>query len=289
MTALPGSCEQEYDGPPPLPAGALIAPAYEVVEHLRRGEALDVYDVWSEERDCRCVVKTPRPDRMEDVRVRERLLREGQLLQSFTHPHLIRAYETLEVPRPVVVLETLAGATLGHLIDNRSRRLGAADLAFLGLHLCSAVQYLHRHGLLHLDVKPSNVVAHCGLAKLLDLSLARPPGRGARGVGTSGYLSPEQASSGELTSAVDVWGIGATLFEAAAGRRPFEPEDDEEGRYPQLERRAPSVRRHRRLPGALARTIDDCLEPRPSARPTVGAVAAALDHTIPPAADAVSP
>ena len=60
--------------PPPLPPGAAIGPGYEVIEHLRRGNALDVYDVWSEQRACRCIVKALRPDRGDDAGARRRLL-----------------------------------------------------------------------------------------------------------------------------------------------------------------------------------------------------------------------
>jgi len=106
---------EEDDGPPPLRAGEFLAPSYRVVGHLRRGRDLDVYDLWSEERTARCVGKTVRPDRVEDQTVRRRLLREGRLLARLTHPHIVRAYETVSQPQPIVVLETLPGETLAHL------------------------------------------------------------------------------------------------------------------------------------------------------------------------------
>ena len=74
-----------------------------------------------------------------------------------THPHLVRAYELVERPQPVLVLESLTGATLGYLIDSRASRLPHADLVYLGLQLCSAVRYLHTFGVLHLDLKPANI------------------------------------------------------------------------------------------------------------------------------------
>src|SRR5207244_1953179 len=80
----------------PLQSQAPLAPGYTVVDHLCRNEATDIYDVWSDERTCRCVAKVVRPDRLREERPRERLLREGRLLQAFTHPHLVRAYETFE-------------------------------------------------------------------------------------------------------------------------------------------------------------------------------------------------
>lgn len=239
----------------PLGAGARIAPGYVVSAHLRRGHDLDVYEVWSEERGCSCVVKTPRPDRLASDDVVARLRREGRALLGLAHPNLVRAYEMVAAPRPALVLETLAGETLSHLVARR--RLAAADVAELGLQLCSAVGYLHRQGLLHLDLKPSNVVCERGLARLLDLSVARRPGRCPAGWGTRGYLAPEQARGGHVDERADVWGLGAVLAVAAAGE--------------------PVARRPaRRLPRPLARAIEAALDPDPSGRPTVAGLRSSL-------------
>ncbi|MEV0304874.1 ABC transporter transmembrane domain-containing protein [Streptomyces prasinus] len=101
-------------------------------------------------------------------------------------------------------------------------------LALLGVQLCSALHYLHGQGLLRLDLKPSNVVVDRGHAKVLDLSIARPPGPAPAGVGTFRYLAPEQARGGPLSAAADVWGIGITLYEAAVGDVPFGRGDSRE-------------------------------------------------------------
>ena len=255
------------EAPPPVAPGELLARRYRVVRHLARGKALDVYDVWSEERHALCVAKAPRPDRVDDAGTRRRLRREGHMLLRVTHPHLVRAYELVERPRPVLVLESLTGATLGYLIDNRPRRLPPGDLVFLGLQLCSAVRYLHSLDMLHLDLKPPNIISDNGIVKVIDLSVARPHGRARPGVGTRQYMSPEQARGGDLGPAADVWGIGAVLYAAATGRRPFYGLDDET-RYPQLDVQAASVRTYRRLPRPLSQIIDSCLEPDPDARPT---------------------
>ena len=179
---------------------------------------------------------------------------------------------------PLVVLETLSGETLDHLIHRRERGLPAGEIAILGLQLCSAVRYLHRAGLLHLDLKPENVIVDQGFVKLLDLSLARPPGPGPRGLGTPLYCAPEQARGGEFTAAADVWGIGAVLFEAATQRPPFGDEEEQEETYPQLHGRAPAVRSLRpRLPRVLAAVVDGCLEPEPARRPGLDALITALE------------
>jgi serine/threonine protein kinase len=267
----------------PLAAGAELAPGYEAIEHLRRGRDLDVYDVWSVERACRCIVKTVRPDRLDRDGPARRVLEEGRLLCRLTHPHIVRAYEVLEKPVPMVVMETLAGETLGHMIEVREVELSTRELAQLGLHLCSAVRYLHRHGVLHLDLKPSNVIAECGRAKLIDLSVARPPGPAHAGIGTHYYMAPEQVRGGVLDPAADVWGIGAVLFEAATGEPAFDdpdaPDDDEsdesvsetfdEEDYPQLAATARRIEEVRPLPRELADLVAACLEPEPERRPGV--------------------
>ncbi len=253
--------------------GAELAPGYRVVEHLSRARDLDVYDVWSEERGCRCVAKVVRPDRLELEGPRRHLLREGRLLLELTHPHIVRAYEFLEA-QPALILETLTGATLSWIVRDlreRGRRLPLQDLVHLGLHLGSALRYLHRHDFLHLDLKPSNVVSEQTLAKLMDLSVGRPPGPLPGQVGSYAYMSPEQLRAGEATAATDVWGLGMVLFEAAAGEPPF----GRRGRRGHRQR-APGLRTVRRMPGPFAAVVDGCLELEPERRPQLAEIAEPL-------------
>ena len=247
---------------------------YELLERLNRGLEIDVYDAWSEERGCRCVLKTLRPESRADAGARRRLRAEGRLLLSLTHPHIARAYELLTVDgAPVLVLETLGGATLSWMVGEGKVRLTAEDLCHLGLQLASAIAYLHRGGRLHLDLKLSNVISDNGIARVIDLNLARAPGRVPKGYGTAQYLAPEQARGGRVDEAADVWGIGATLFAAATAKRPFGASGAE-----QLERRAEPLRRMRRgLPTPFTDVVDACLEPAPADRPAVADVDAELD------------
>ena len=255
--------------------GVRLNADYEIVEHLSRSKTLDVYDVYSERRDCRCIAKALIPERAGDERARRRLYEEARLLLRLAHPHIVRAYELIECPEPVLILETLTGETLGHLIGRSPRRLPATELAFLGMHLCSALRYLHGEDVVHLDVKPSNVICDRGFAKLIDLSIARPPGVYKSGIGTRQYMAPEQVSGAEFTFATDAWGVGATLFHAATGAAPF-PDGD------QLERRAEPVRARRpRLHAAVADAIDAALDPEPKARPSIGELADAFDEAVP--------
>jgi serine/threonine protein kinase len=266
----------------PALAGALGGAGYELLDRLHQSRGFDVYDAWSVERRCRCVVKTPRADRTEDWTLLRRLEREGRLLCRLSHPHIVRGYELIAGPVPAVVTETLRGETLSHLLD-RTETLTAAEAAVLGLQLSSALAYLHDHGYLHLDLKPSNVVVDGGRAIVVDLSIAQPPGRGTPGIGTWCYLSPEQAVGGTLDAAADVWGIGVVLFEALTGRPAFDdddselPTDVEPDFYPQLEARAPQIRTLREVTPSLARAVDASLEPDPDRRPSIAELAAALE------------
>jgi len=248
----------------PLGPGREVAPGVRVLAHLHRSNRLDVYDAWCERRAARVVLKTPRPDHLNDSRTIRALLREGRLLKRLSHPNLVRAYAVHPSPRPAVVLETLGGETLEHIA--RRRRIAAGQIAVAGVQLASALRYLHAEGMLHLDVKPSNAIADGAAAKLIDLSIARPPGRVPAGRGTWCNMAPEQVRGGVVAPAADVWGLGTVLFEMATGESPFTGDDEHE--YPQLHRRAEPVRTLRRLPRPLADAIDASLEPAPGHRPT---------------------
>jgi len=264
----------------PLGRGERLAPGYEVIAHLRRGRDLDTYDVWSEERDCRCVAKAPRPDRRSSRSTRRRLRREGRLLLSIAHPHIVRAYELIERPGPVLALETIDGETLDHLVQRRRHRLPLVDIAYLGMHLCSAVQFLHRNSIVHMDLKPSNVISDLGQAKLIDLSIARAPQRVPAGIGTRRYMAPEQAAGGAIGPHTDVWGIGAVLFEAATGAPPFGESGVQSlngtGRWSV----SPSVRGLRRVPADMAEAIESCLQVDAASRPQVMELSRLLDRFV---------
>jgi serine/threonine protein kinase len=181
---------------------------------------------------------------------------------SFTHPHIVRLYEYLSKPRPTLILETLQGATLARLLEDAPRnRLATSELGWLGLHLCSALAYVHARGLVHLDLKPSNVISDRGQAKLIDFSIARRPGPIKPGIGTPNYMSPEQRAGRRVDAATDVWGLGMVLYEAATGERGGA---------------GSGLRGVRRLPNALIGCIEATLSRTPRERPPLNELEAAL-------------
>jgi serine/threonine protein kinase len=247
--------------------GVELLPGYRGIERLAHGRRLDTWDAWDEARDTRCIVKILREDRRHETRVRDAVLQEGHIVTSLVHPHLVRGYDVVDEP-PAVVLETLRGATLAAVVEEQP--LDVADTAELGLQLCSALGYLHRHEWLHLDVKPSNVVVDHGKAVLIDLSLAGRPGTARPGAGTAGYLAPEQARGEGLSAATDVWGLGVTLLECLSGDRPYGDEAtwDSRRRWPLLHRRMPTAPEvPAGLPDELRELLVACVALDPAARP----------------------
>ena len=263
----------------PLGRGREIVPGTTILEHLHRSNGLDVYDAFDRARACRVIVKTLRPDRLRKPGAAAKLVREGRALMRLAHPHVVRAYAVHAAPRPAIVMETLTGETLDHLITTTRRPLGAVELAILGTHLGSALTYLHGEGVLHLDLKPANIVVEATRAKLIDLSHARRPGRVRAGNGTWCYMAPEQVGGGEIGAAADVWGLGIVLHAAATGTCVLADLADElDVDDPQVRARVPSLREDRpRLPRALTDLVDACLEPRPAARPALADLYRSLD------------
>lgn len=257
----------------PFAPGREIVPSVEVVAHLARSRRQDVYDAWDHDRACRVAVKVLRPDRRGELGVTRDLLREGRLLRRIDHPHLVRAFAVHRDPLAAVVLETLGGATLEHLVETADEPLAADDLRVVGRQLAAAIHHLHRHGILHLDLKPANVIADQGRVTVIDLSHARAPGRVRPGHGTWCYAAPEQARGGQVGPAADVWGVAIVLHALATGTHALiDRTDTLDVDDPQLHGRLPSVCDARPdLPEDLAALIDGGLAPDPGDRPGVGA------------------
>ena len=162
------------------------------------------------------VAKVVRPDQLEDESTMRGLRREAEALRELAHPGLIRGFDAvLDPPYPHVLIEHLEGPTLRRLIK-RHGPLPQEQLLPLALHVASVLHYLAEEEIVHLDVKPDNIVMGVP-PRLIDLSVARPFERARRiegAIGTDPYMAPEQCGTGESGSiggATDVWGLGATL------------------------------------------------------------------------------
>jgi eukaryotic-like serine/threonine-protein kinase len=270
-----------------LSEGDEIAQGRSVLKLLGGGNRYEAYLVWDEHMFAPMVAKLIRPDQVENESALRGLRREAEALEALAHPVILRGFDSvLDPPHPHVLVEHLEGPTLRRLI-RRGGPLPAEQVLPLALHAAAALHYMAGEGWLHLDLKPDNIVM--GIPpRVIDLSLARTFERAARvrdPIGTNAYMPPEQClPNGDIGPPADVWGLGATLYHAVAGQRPFrkpsstDADADPEERFPQLvdEVRPWPVR----VPAVLSETIRACLRPDPAERPTASEVALRLQPLV---------
>ena len=263
-----------------LAEGDAIAPGRTILRRLEGGRRYEVFLVWDDHRLAVLVAKLLRPDQATDRAALRDLAREGDALARLAHPVVVRGFETVHDGRfPHLLLEHLEGPTLAELLT-RDGPLSLEQVLPLGLHVASALHYIAAEGMVHLDVKPDNVVMGAP-PRLIDLSVARSIDEAARlrkPVGTDAYMSPEQcdASHGPVGPPADVFGLAATLHHAVAGARPFPRRGDE--RFPQLVRAPDAL--PRRVPGELVDLLRAGLDPEPLSRPTAAELAAGLEPLV---------
>jgi len=248
-----------------LAEGDVITNDLTVTRLLGGGEAYEAYLAFDELTYGPVVVKLLRPGRVADPAALRGLAREVEILSRVNHPVVVRGLRAvLDGPSPHLVLQALDGPRLSSLV-RRYGPLPEQQYLPLGIELASALHYLRRIGVVHLDVKPSNVIMGAP-ARLIDLSVARTTDEAARlqdPIGTDGYMAPEQRHPGRAGTpgpASDVYGLGATLHVAATGERA--------SRHDELSLR---------LPSDLRELIRDCLRPDPADRPLPAEIAERLE------------
>ena len=276
--------------PPPESAwqfasGEEIVPGRTMQALLGGGERYEAYLAWNHRLMTPTVLKVLRPNVVGDERARRSMAREGKLLASLQHPGLTRLFGMDAAgERPFIEIEYVDGPRLSTLI-RRHGRLNPEQAFPLGRQLASTLHFLHAEGILHLDVKPSNIIMG-PTARLIDLSVARRIERAHRingYVGTDAYMSPEQADP-ELWHTIgpkaDTWGLAATLYYAVAKRIPHSRgRHDAVGveRFPQLVESPAPLDPLRHTPG-LVDLIMDGLRRSPDERPTVAELFDRLDE-----------
>src|SRR5215475_4376132 len=167
------------------------------------------------------------PELAQDLRFRERFLRESRLAASLDHPAIVPIYDAGEVAgRLYIAMRLVEGTDLKRLLAEEGKLEPERALDVVG-QVAEALDAAHERGLVHRDVKPSNILidqrGHCYLA---DFGLSRrlgdvPVGGGGRSLGTVDYVAPEQIRGAELDGRSDVYSLGCVLYECLAGRPPF--------------------------------------------------------------------
>lgn len=269
-----------------LREGDLLAPGLGALRRLGGGAAYEAWLCFDEVTWSPVVVKVLRPSQVEDESSRRGLRREVLALGTVNHPVVVRGLrDGQDGERPHVVLEHVDGPRLSTLV-RRYGRLQEQQYLPLAIDVAAALHYFRHIGWTHLDIKPSNVIMGAP-ARLIDLSVARPEEDARRlrhPIGTDAYMSPEQCDPGERAPsyASDVWGLGATLFHAVAGRRPFvhgDPDaDDVRLRFPQLVDTPAALPDD--VPAVVAEVVGACLRRDPGDRPLPHEVAEALEPVL---------
>jgi serine/threonine protein kinase len=270
-----------------LEEGDEIAPGRTVLRRLGGGKRYEVFLVWDDRRLAVLVAKVLRPDQADDPTALQDLAREAEWLGRLGHPVIVRGFDAVLQGRfPHLLTEHLEGPTLRDLVD-RGAGLALEQLLPLALHVASALHYMANEELVHLDVKPDNIVMGAP-PRLIDLSVTRPLTEAralAHPVGTDGYMAPELcAAEGEVGPAADVFSLAATLQHALAGRPPFPRADgaresaDATVRFPQLVRAPEPL--PRRVPAELATALRAGLDRDPARRPTAAELAGTLEPLV---------
>lgn len=261
--------------------GEEIAPGRAVLKTLGGGNRYEACLVWDDSLFALAVAKVLRPNQVEDEKALRDLGREVEVLESLAHPSLVRCFDSvLDGAHPHVLIEHLEGPSLRRLIK-RDGAIALTQLLPLAAHVAGALQYMAQSGYVHLDVKPDNIIMGVP-PRLIDLSIARSLARAAQTegpIGTDPYMPPEQCEPGHGTIGppADAWGLGATLFHAVAGERPFLAGSGDGGieRFPQLGEAPGEL--PAQVPAALKALIGGLFDPDPSLRPNCGEVVQRLE------------
>jgi serine/threonine protein kinase len=162
-----------------------------------------------------------------------RFQREIEIGSSLDHPGILKVFPVTRASRPYLAMEYLEGETLWDFLQ-RARPLPLHDALRIALMVCDALQYMHGRGVVHRDLKPNNIMlCHDGSLRIMDFGIAVTAakrrvtfvGFSAR-LGTPHYMAPEQVRGRQGDARMDLYGLGAILYEMTTGHAPFEEQED---------------------------------------------------------------
>ncbi len=207
---------------------------YEIIDRLGSGGMSSVYRATDRTLERTVAVKVLAEHLSDDERFVARFRREALAVAKLIHPNIVQVYDTgVDEGRHYIVMEYVEGRSGAQLLQ-RQGPLDAETTAEIGIQACAGLDYAHRRGIIHRDVKPGNLMIVGGpvgggemTVKLTDFGIARAVEQTritqvGSVIGTAAYLSPEQVRGEEATPATDVYALGVVLYQFLTGRLPYE-------------------------------------------------------------------
>ncbi|MBI2407321.1 MAG: serine/threonine protein kinase [Gemmatimonadetes bacterium] len=258
---------------------------YRVLRRIGSGGMADVYLVEQETLGRPLVLKVMHAHLARDPEMRERFRREAEAAARLVHPLICVPFDYGEVGEMVyLIMPHLSGGGLADVLST-AHIMPPVRVAEVGAQIATALDHAHRHGVVHRDVKPDNVLFdEDGNAYLTDFGIATAQFHArltasGRAMGTPHYMAPEQAMGRTIDGRADLYAMGVMMYECLVGFPPFDAADAFAVGYKQVHEAPVPVRDvNSDVPEELAAIVMRCLEKTPEARYQRGAdLAAALD------------
>ncbi|MBL9101023.1 MAG: protein kinase [Myxococcales bacterium] len=276
--------------------GETIGGRYEIIRLIARGGVGIVYLGKPVETDDEVVIKVLSASMVGDEEAHARFDREADRLAGVQHPNIVRMIDHgHEQDSPYLVMEYLEGELLADFLDKHCP-LSLEVFAPIAAQILKAMNFAHRRGLMHRDIKPTNIMlcerkGRANFVKILDFGLAKLTDdkrdiTSEQIIGTANYLSPEQIRGEPIDVRVDVYALGIMFYAMLSGRLPFDADNNAALLYKHVHEEPPpladALPEDHDIPDDLIALIHQCLAKNPADRPQdAGAMVEALRMIVP--------